>query len=246
MSDRYPSPPDDTDDSRPPRPVGHTVAVLVAALAVVAVVVVLALRSAGVFGTTDPAPGSTATAGSPTEPGSPVAASGSASPGVSASPGTTPSAGATGRSSASKAPSGKAGQGKPQPTRSPVPLKTPAEIQSGLTASISDMRAVEGEAQGPGEIAGPAVRFTLHMRNDSDRELPLTTTVVNVYYGKDERPASPLESQSTPLPAAVGPGSEVTATYVYVIPEKSRDDVLITVDYSVDVSLVAFRGKAPR
>ncbi len=108
------------------------------------------------------------------------------------------------------------------------------------------MTAVDGEAEGPGEVGGPAVRFTLTLTNSSDRELSLTTTVVNLYYGKAETPATALATGSSPLPAAVAAGGTASATFVYVVPTQARDNVLITVDYSVDVSLIAFRGKAPK
>ena len=127
-----------------------------------------------------------------------------------------------------------------------MPLKTPAEVKTGLSARISDIEAVDGEATGPGEIAGPAVRFTLTLANDSEADVPLETTVVNVYYGKARTPASPLtEPGAVPLPTRVAAGEEVSGTYVYVIPRKSRERVLITVDHSVDVDLVAFEGSMP-
>ena len=47
------------------------------------------------------------------------------------------------------------------------------------------------------------------------------------------------------LPTSVAAGEEVSGTYVYVIPRKSRERVLITVDHSVDVDLVAFEGSMP-
>ena len=74
---------------------------------------------------------------------------------------------------------------------------------------------------GPGEVAGPAVRFTLRLRNDSAQEVPLNTTVVNLYYGKAKTPASPLsEPGGAPLPATVAAGGEASGTYVFVVPQK--------------------------
>jgi hypothetical protein len=238
MSDRYPHTPDDADQPRPRT--GRAIALVAVVVVLVGVVVVLALRGAGVFGA-----GGTASSAPPTASGS--GAAGSPAAGGSASPGSgSPGSGSAGASPGPGSSPAASGDPKPQPTRSPVPIRKPAEIQNGLTASIKDLKAVQGKAEGPGEVAGPAVKFTLVLSNSADRELPLNTTVVNVYYGKSERPASQLESESTLLPAAVGAGRTATAEYVYVIPRKSRDDVLITVDYSTEVSLVAFRGSVPR
>lgn len=55
----------------------------------------------------------------------------------------------------------------------------------GSVDEVTRLEAVEGEATGPGEVAGPAVRFRLVIRNGSDQEVPLGATVVNLYYSKD-------------------------------------------------------------
>jgi hypothetical protein len=237
MSDR-------TDD--PGRTLRTRKAVLLVAGAVVLVVVVvlvLTLNGRG-GGTVSPPPSGTsstteATAGSTT----PVPSSAAPS-----SAGPTSSAG--GKSTKAKptdtaSPTG--GNPGSQSTRSPVPINTKASVKKGLTASISKLEAVKGEANGPGEVAGPAIRFVLTLTNSSDKELPLDTTVVNAYYGKAETPATQLEKPGGhALPASVKAGGKATGTFIYSIPPNQRNDVLITVDYSVDVSLLAFRGKAPR
>lgn len=224
----------------------RAIVLVILAVVVVAAVSLLALRGAGVFSASDPSAVATSAGSSPsaTDSASPEpSATASTSGAPSATSSATASPTASGAATATRAPTQ---QAKPRPTKSPVPLKTPAEVKSGLTASITKMKAIEGEAQGPGEVAGPAVQFTLVLKNTSDEELPLRTTVVNLYYGTDKTPASELQTGSAPLPATVAAGGQATATYVFQVPTKQRDNVLITVDYSVDVSLVAFKGKAPR
>jgi hypothetical protein len=216
---------------------------LIAAAVVLVVVVVLVVTLSGRGGTVSPVPSESV----------------SSSEGPAASTASAPSSGGPTSAGQTSSPAGKptkakptgtastpGGGDKPQSTRSPVPINTKAEVKKGLTAAISKLEAVKGEANGPGEVAGPAIRFVLTLTNSSDAAVPLDTTVVNVYYTKAEIPASQLEKPGgAPLPASVKAGDKATGTFIYSIPTNKRDDVLITVDYSVDVSLVAFRGKAP-
>ena len=231
------------DELGSPSPSRRPIIVVAVVVAVVAVLigVVLALARADRRadpGATSPPAATTATSSS----------AGSSSPtrnaSITSAPSTAPGSATPGSTTATtRQPAATAAA---QSTRSPAPLKTPVEVKTGLTARISDIEAVDGEATEPGEIAGPAVRFTLLLANASDTEMPLETTVVNVYYGKAQTPASPLsEPGADPLPTTVAAGGEVSGTYVYVIPRRSRERVLITVDYSVDVSLVAFEGSMP-
>jgi len=229
------------DDPAGQRPNGRVIALVGVAVAVVIIVIIVVVRSMG--GGDEPAGVSVPTPGSSTSteagPGSPAA-----TPGQPTS--SAPSGGTEGPSATSSA-NPPTEPAKPGETRAPVPIKTPAEVKAGLTARITDVEAVKGVADGPGEVAGPAVRFTLTLRNSSAGQVPLNTTVVNVYYGKAKTPASPLMGPGgVPLPDAVAAGDEASGTYVFVVPRKDRNRVLITVDYSVDVSLVAFRGSVPR
>jgi hypothetical protein len=220
---------DQPDGSATPRPVGRIVALVAIAIAlVVAIVIVIQQASADRRSATASSSSSATSAMA-----SPDTGATTAEPSESSSP-------------AAKKASRTAGA-KSAPTQSAVPIAAPAEIKPGLVAQVTRLEAVEGTASGPGEIAGSAIRFGLVVRNEMDKELPLTTTVVNVYYGKAETPASPLaEPGGVPLPAVVPAHGEASGTFVFVIPPKKRGNVLITVDYAVDVSLVAFRGSVPR
>lgn len=215
------------------------IVVAVGALALVLIMIILVVRGIGEgdVKATDPTPGSSAPSAASQDPGGTPSPSTPAPP--TGSPATSTTAGPANKPSSARP--------KPQPTRDPVPLETPAEIKPELQAEVTGFEAVEGEATGPGEIAGPAVRFRMVIRNSSAQEVPLGTTVVNLYYGKDRTPASSLnEPGGAPLPAVVPPGAEASGTFLFVVPPKQRGRILITVDYSVEVSLVAFEGAAPR
>jgi len=227
-----------TDPTRQPK--RWAAPALIAILAAVIVVVVVI--------------GVVAAATSPRPAGSVVAAGGaSASPAASSTPSTSsaPSASAPSASaSASARPT--ITKATPVPAGSPQPTKTatitaPTTIVKALTAKVTKMEAVEGKANGPGEVAGPSVRFTITITNTTGKTVALSNTVVNAYYGPDSSPALELEQPGgKAFPASVKSGSAATGIFVFNIPTASRSKVEVSVDTSVNNPVVAFRGAAPR
>ena len=135
----------------------------------------------------------------------------------------------------------------PLPELPPVPLTEQVAPVPGVVVSLSSLEAVQGEAQGPGEVAGPALRFTLTIRNDGAAPVSLMSTVVTVYSGPDQLPAVDLRGPGgSPLPDEVAPGATVTGVFIFTVPPEQRDQVKIGVDYTVGVPIVVFEGSAPR
>jgi hypothetical protein len=135
----------------------------------------------------------------------------------------------------------------PLPELPPVPFTEQVAPVPGVVVSIGDLEAVTGEAQGPGEVGGPALRFTLTLRNDGDAALSLESTVVTVYSGPEQTPALELrEPGGVPLPAEIAPGATATGVFVFTVPPEQRGQVKIGIDYTVGVPIVVFEGAAPR
>lgn len=133
----------------------------------------------------------------------------------------------------------------PQPTKT-ASIKSKLAIKPELAATVTAMTAVQGEAKGPGEIAGPAVSFTVRITNTTGRTADLSHTVVNAYYGADASPAQPLTAGTVAFPTSLADGAGATGSFVFTVPESARDSVLVTVDTSVANPVVAFKGAAPR
>jgi len=112
---------------------------------------------------------------------------------------------------------------------------------------VVKMEAVAGKADGPGEIAGPAVRFTIRIENTTGKTVALSNTVVNAYYGSDESPAVQLRLPGgSDFPAGVKDGATATGVYLFNIPTDERSDVRVTVDTAVNNPVIAFEGAAPK
>jgi cytoskeletal protein RodZ len=175
-----------------------------------------------------------------------LAANSSGTPAASGSPSSSPSSSATPTSTSTTDPVA-TDQPTPGATPPPVSIDEPADIVPGLQASIGSIEAVEGEASGPGEIAGPSIRFVVTITNSTASSSNLGNTVVTAYYGSDQTPAIELQKPGgSPLPAEVAAGATATGTYIFTIPAEERSNVRIIVDYSVDVAPLVFEGAVPQ
>lgn len=170
--------------------------------------------------------------------------------GASASPS------ATSEESAAPSPSETPGEGETPAGEDPDggtvsddirPFDDDADIGGGVTVALSDLESVDGEAQGPGEISGPSIRFTVTFTNDGDEAYSLAGAVTNVYYGADRVPAIPLPGPGgAPFPAEVDAGKTATGTFIFNVPTDQRDTVRITVDYEAADPALVFEGAAPQ
>lgn len=135
----------------------------------------------------------------------------------------------------------------PPAAQAPVPLTESAAAVPGVVFGVGALEAVDGVARGPGEVGGPSLRFTVTVRNDTPDTVPLTSTVVNLFFGAEQSPATELTaSGGAPFPASVAPGATQQGVFVFAVPSDLRDQVRIAVDYSVGVPIVLFEGAAPR
>lgn len=131
-------------------------------------------------------------------------------------------------------------------TEPAVALDQPASFATGVTAELTKVESVDGEAQGPGEVAGPAVRVTVRLTNGTAAAVPLTQAVVNVYAGQDLAPGEPLSGPGgKPFTGTLQPGATATGVYVFNVPADQRDRLQVTVSYDPTVTTVLFEGAGP-
>lgn len=217
----------DSTNQRHPR---RTTAIIV----VVLVLVIAAVAAIGVLTAGSAKPAATGTTSVPAPSASAVVPTASTTPSSSATP--------TKRFTPAPAVTATA----PQPTRTAA-ISSAAPITKSLSAAVTKMEAVQGTATGPGEIAGPSVRFTVVIRNTTGKSFDLSNTVVNAYSGADSAPAIQLQGPGgKSFPSSVASGGSATGVFVFNIPESDRNRVEITVDTSVLNPVVAFKGSAPR
>ncbi|CAB4543988.1 MAG: hypothetical protein F2534_02560 [Actinobacteria bacterium] len=122
-----------------------------------------------------------------------------------------------------------------------------AETSTGMSFRIESLEPVDGEANGPGEIAAPSVRVTIVATNGGTAPVLLETVVVDLRSGTDQVPAPPLSGPGgVRFSGSLAPGASATGVYVFDVPVDRRDLVSILVSYVAAVPPVVFEGPAPR
>jgi hypothetical protein len=209
------------------------VALVVLVLAVAAVVAAVALRP-----DTDPAADGTQSAGPTSGEGSEQEAEPDAGeprsgdPETSAPAGDTPDAG----SDEGAAP-------EARETLDPAPFGAEATPEPGVTVTVPSVEKVTGEANVPGEVGGPALRFTVELTNGTGEVLDLRTVVVNAYYGPDRTPATPmLEPGGRPFEPEVAADESAHGAFVFSVPPELQDQVELEIDAGVGKAIVIFAG----
>ncbi|MCZ2810483.1 hypothetical protein O2W15_03445 [Modestobacter sp. VKM Ac-2979] len=125
-----------------------------------------------------------------------------------------------------------------------VALEEPVPVD-GLTIEVASIEGIDGQATGPGNIAGPAVRVTVRVTNDSSADVSLDAVVVNLFHGPEATPASPLEDPSQePFSGALRPGASADGVYVFTLATGDRDSVTVQVGHAPGASYAVFTGAA--
>ncbi|MCC3272960.1 hypothetical protein MUK71_05130 [Arthrobacter zhangbolii] len=133
-----------------------------------------------------------------------------------------------------------------QPILPPADLGGQPSGNAGVRLRVSSVQAVDGVAEGIGEVAGPAIRFTLSLTNETAAPLDLADVVVTVEAGPDALPAGELSGPDvSPFPARAEPAGTVSATYVFLVPVELRDLLRISLNYSPEEPIVVFQGSVP-
>ncbi|MEO5779328.1 hypothetical protein [Arthrobacter sp. PAMC25284] len=199
----------------------------------------------------------------PSDNSSPAATAGTPDPGkdaaVPAEPGTVPvappgagEAAPPASGEVNPAPVDRAGKSEEelaaiaQPSAAPVDFQAKKEVKGGVSATITELTAVQGIATGIGEVAGPAIRFKITVVNNTGAALLLDRAVVDVSYGKDAAPAGQLSGPGpVAFPESVAPGQTGDGVFVFAVPNEARDSVTIHFNLEAETPIATFAGKAP-
>jgi hypothetical protein len=118
-------------------------------------------------------------------------------------------------------------------------------LAKGGKIRISSIEAVQGEAKGRGEIAGPSLKFKVTIDNPTDEAILTGNMLVNVESGSGKTPALQLSGPGAEaFPASVAPRSSASAVYVFNVAPAERDRVRILFDYGLTDPIAVFEGAA--
>ena len=132
---------------------------------------------------------------------------------------------------------------RPRETLEPRPFGAEATPEPGVTVTVPSVKKVTGEANVPGEVGGPALRFTVELTNGTGKMLDLRTVVVNAYYGPDRTPAAPLlKPGGKAFESEVAADESARGAFVFNVPSESQDEVELEIDAGVGKAIVIFTG----
>lgn len=125
------------------------------------------------------------------------------------------------------------------------PLGSVAEFGGRVTAKIVSIKAITGSANGPGEIAGPALAVTLRVDNGSAKSIDLVGVGVILTDSAGNPTSTLVGSPSSPFSGTLAAGGNATGTYVFTIASDKRRPITLALSYSTEAPTVVFSGNAP-
>lgn len=126
-----------------------------------------------------------------------------------------------------------------------APINKPGNLGNGVVVEVVGVQSVKGTARGPGQIAGPALRVTISVKNSTGKPISMDSTVLNLYYGTAKTPASPLSGPGVKeLTGSIRTGSTAAGKYVFGVPKNQRAHIQVEFSYTTDAPTVIFSGAA--
>jgi hypothetical protein len=134
----------------------------------------------------------------------------------------------------------------PQKKNKAVKMNEKVQVLDGMTIGITNLAAVSGVADEPGEVAGDAVKVSVTLTNTSPTAADTSGVVVDLEAGPNSIPGMALQgADTTTFPATIAPGESATADYVFVVESNQRARVSVLVNYAVTAPIAVFEGTAP-
>lgn len=128
-----------------------------------------------------------------------------------------------------------------RPKKQTVAIDATAPLGGGTTAEVTDIKPVDGKAELPGEVGGPAISVTFKVTAGT-KAIDFDQTVVNAYYGADNTPAVALTTGTTALTGVLPAGDSASGTYVFRMPKSQLNRVSIELDFALTSPVTVFRG----
>ncbi len=91
-------------------------------------------------------------------------------------------------------------------------------------------------------MAGPAVAATIRFENESGHPLDLGATMVTLVDAAGNVAAPTTSEPAAPTSGTLDDGGTTEGTYVFRMPEDTRNAVTLTVDYEAGAPVVVFHG----
>ncbi len=129
-----------------------------------------------------------------------------------------------------------------QETLDPVTLDEPVATDDGVMISIAEINRIDGEAQLPGEIAGPALLVVVQITNSGPDPINLSAVTVNVF-DADGQASTPLTADpASPISGVLDAGDSIEGRYVFSFDTDRPQPVTVEASHSLDQPIARFVG----
>ncbi|MCD2441002.1 hypothetical protein LQ757_01815 [Agromyces sp. SYSU K20354] len=118
-------------------------------------------------------------------------------------------------------------------------------LDTGMRISVTEITSITVEAETPGEVAGPAVAATIGFENESGGPLDVDGATVSLLDADGNLAVPTTSAPAAPVMGAIDDGESAEGTYVFRIPEDTRHEITLTVDYAAGAPVVVFHGSIP-
>lgn len=120
------------------------------------------------------------------------------------------------------------------PLPEPVPIGEAATAEDGVMAVITGVTPFTATGSGVGEISGDALRVDVTFTNTSGAVQSLASVSVNLEYGPDATPGSPIfyDPSVVEFTGELAPGESRAGSYVFGVPADEQDSVTVTVSHN--------------
>jgi hypothetical protein len=115
-------------------------------------------------------------------------------------------------------------------------------LDTGVGVEVVEITGITVEAETPGEVAGPAVAATIRFENESGEPLDLSGAMVSLVDAAGNVAVPTTSSPAAPAFGTFDDGEAAEGTYVFRIPEDTRHEITLTVDYTAGAPVVVFHG----
>jgi hypothetical protein len=128
------------------------------------------------------------------------------------------------------------------PTKAPVALDQTADFGTGVVVRLDGIDKIVAQAQGPGEVTGPALAFRVAVTNSSSAAVDLGAFIVNLTDAKGGPGILMLGAPAAPLTGMLAAGATATGTYVFAVGTDADSTVRLEASYSTQAPTVVFSG----
>lgn len=123
-------------------------------------------------------------------------------------------------------------------------LDEDVELPTGVSVSVTSVRATSVKAETPGETSGPAVKVVVAVTNDSEDTYDVDSAVVALYTPDGELGIPTLAGGTDVLSGTLKPGAETRGTYVFMLDPAKGRDIIVSVNYAAGEPVAEFTGRS--